>query len=174
MDDKWSFPGRSERDAQWSERIEAKLTDHTKPGTRHSICNYQLHSKGRNSSFLCLLVKSQLRLISARIPKEYRRYCFHRCLSVYISPSGWQGRGTWSSQWRVANWGGGYSPCSGLVGDTQPSPVQDWMGVPLPSRNEWSTLSPIRRQSIIASTCYVACGMPLAFTQDFLVSYWLL
>ena len=39
-------------------------------------------------------------------------------------------------------------------------PIQDWIG----------TLSPIRRQSSVASTCYAAGGMPLAFTQeDFLV-----
>ena len=40
-------------------------------------------------------------------------------------------------------------------------PVQDWMGYH----------TPIRRQSSIASTSYVAGGMPLAFMQeDFLVS----
>ena len=40
---------------------------------------------------------------------------------------------------------------------------------PPPSRTGWG--SPVRRQSNIASTCYVAGGMPLAFTQeDFLVA----
>ena len=44
--------------------------------------------------------------------------------------------------------------------DGVPFPIQGWMGYP----------SPVRRQSSIASTCYMAGGMPLAFTQeDFLV-----
>ena len=59
-------------------------------------------------------------------------------------------------------------------------PVQDWMRYPL-SRTGWGTPPcprldgvpppPVRRQSSIASsTCYVAGGMPLAFTQeDFLM-----
>ena len=43
-------------------------------------------------------------------------------------------------------------------------------GVPPLSRTGWGTPSPIGRQSSIASTCYTAGGMPLAFTQeDFLV-----
>ena len=42
-----------------------------------------------------------------------------------------------------------------------PPPIQDWMGTP----------HPIRRQSSIANTRYVAGGMPLEFTQeDFLVN----
>ena len=35
-------------------------------------------------------------------------------------------------------------------------PIQDWMGYP----------HPVRRQISIASTCYAAGGMPLAFTQE--------
>ena len=43
-----------------------------------------------------------------------------------------------------------------------PPPVQDWKGYPSPP--------PVGRQSTIASTCYAAGGMRLAFTQeDFLV-----
>ena len=58
--------------------------------------------------------------------------------------------------------GGGYpgTPQLGLYGGRVPGvpPHQDWMGYP-----------PIR-QSSIASTCYAADGVPLAFTQeDFLV-----
>ena len=42
-----------------------------------------------------------------------------------------------------------------------PTPCQDWMGV---------TLLPVGRRSSIASACYAAGGMPLAFMQeDFLV-----
>ena len=45
-------------------------------------------------------------------------------------------------------------------------------GVPPMTRTGWGTPHPLPiRQSRIASTCYVAGGMPLAFTQeDFLVS----
>ena len=54
-------------------------------------------------------------------------------------------------------------------------PVLDWMACPSypgreghpQSRTEWDTpLPPIRRQISIASTCYVADGVPLAFTQE--------
>ena len=50
-------------------------------------------------------------------------------------------------------------------------PVQDWMGYhPSCPNLGWGTPPPTRRQSCIASTCYVAGGMRLAFTQeDFLV-----
>ena len=69
-------------------------------------------------------------------------------------------------------------------------PTQDWMGYPPLSRTGWATSPhpdlgwgtppvqdwmyplppPVRRQISIESTCYVAGGMPLAFTQeDFLV-----
>ena len=47
-----------------------------------------------------------------------------------------------------------------------PIPIQDWMGYP-PSHPDlrWGTPPHlIRRQSSTASTCYVAVGMPLAFT----------
>ena len=44
-----------------------------------------------------------------------------------------------------------------------PFPIQDWMGYSLPPLS--------RNQSSIASTCYTAGSIPLAFTQeDFLVS----
>ena len=71
-------------------------------------------------------------------------------------------------------------------------PIKDWMGYPplgtgrgtLPSRTGWGTTHPptphpgldrashtIKRHISIASTCYAAGGMPLAFTQEyFLVS----
>ena len=48
-------------------------------------------------------------------------------------------------------------------------PIWDWMGYHPPSGTGWGTPSPVRRQSSIASTCYAAVGMPLAFPQDFLV-----
>ena len=74
------------------------------------------------------------------------------------------------------------SPAQDLMG----YPHQDWMvyphpgqdGVPpSPSRTGWGipqgldgVPTPVRRQSSIASTCYVVRSMPLAFTQeDFLV-----
>ena len=57
-----------------------------------------------------------------------------------------------------SRWGGGSTPSQVQTGGT---PVQDWMGYPPLS---------IRRQISIASTCYAAGGIPLAFTQeDFLV-----
>ena len=60
------------------------------------------------------------------------------------------------------NWMGYPTPCQEWMGSPQPGldgvpPGQNWMGYP-----------PIRQS--IASTCYAAGGMPLAFTQeDFLV-----
>ena len=43
--------------------------------------------------------------------------------------------------------------------------------VPPSTRTGWGTPPPPIRQSSIASTCYAAGGMPLAFTQeDFLVT----
>ena len=62
-------------------------------------------------------------------------------------------------------WMGGGTPIL-LMGGTPSKirmggtlPILDWMGYP-----------PIRRQISIASTCYTAGGVPLAFTQeDFLV-----
>ena len=48
------------------------------------------------------------------------------------------------------------------------TPSQNWMGYP-PLIQDWMGYPPIR-QSSIASTCYTAGGIPLAFTQeDFLV-----
>ena len=52
------------------------------------------------------------------------------------------------------------------------APIQDWMGYhhlsPPPSKTGWGILAPppLRRQSSIASTCYMEGGMPLAFTQE--------
>ena len=67
-----------------------------------------------------------------------------------------------------------------MVGGTLGTPNQDWMGYPPtrsgwwgypPTRTGWVTPSPIR-QSSKATTCYVAGGVPLAFTQeDFLVLF---
>ena len=48
----------------------------------------------------------------------------------------------------------GATPTLARIGWGTP-PVQDWMGYPRPIR-----------QSSITSTCYVAGGMPLAFTQE--------
>ena len=97
------------------------------------------------------------------------RYSFHRCLSVHTCPIPRSGRGVPHSQ----VWIGG-TPIPGLV----PHP-RSRRGYPHP-RSGWGRLShsgldwvpPISRQSSIESTCYVAGGMPLAFTQeDFLVEY---
>ena len=75
--------------------------------------------------------------------------------------------------------GGGYPvpglgvphPRSGL-GVPQCTPYHDWMGYPPHPHHDWMgypSPTPIR-QSSIASTCYTAGDMPLAFTQeDFLV-----
>ena len=97
-------------------------------------------------------------------------------------------RGTISSWWGVpylrSRWGypisgldrgvplwpglDGVPPWPGL--DGVPPSGQDWMGYPLPPSQNWMGY-PLIRQSSIVSTCYVAGGMPLAFTQqDFLVS----
>ena len=86
-----------------------------------------------------------------------------------IARSGWEGvphsKTGWGTPLPKTGWG---TPLSGLDGVpcqarwVTPPLIQDWMGYPLP----------VRRQSSIASTCYAAGGMPLAFTQeDFLVSY---
>ena len=74
----------------------------------------------------------------------------------------------------VQNWMG-YPPSKTGWGTPIPS-IQDCMGyTPLLARTGWGTPPPptsIRRQSSIASTCYMAGGMPLAFTQeDFLVCF---
>ena len=88
-----------------------------------------------------------------------------------------------------ARTGRGTTPGQDWMG--YPSPSQDWMGLSHLARTGWGippppgldglhtppsqlgldgiTPAPIR-QSSIASTCYAAVGMPLAFTQeDFLV-----
>ena len=127
------------------------------------------------------------------------RYCFHRCLSVNISV-GWgvgggvypilglgrgvphlrsrgypmSGGGTpcpgrphprsgWGGERAIPAWGG--YPISGWGGTLGTPPTEIWDGVPPYLR--WGT-PPL--QSSIASTCYAAGGVPLAFTQkDFLV-----
>ena len=74
--------------------------------------------------------------------------------------------GTPSQVWVEVPQGTPYTPWPGL--DKVP-PSLDWMGYPQPgvdrvpplARAVWGT--PIR-QSSIASTCYVAGGMPLAFS----------
>ena len=83
-------------------------------------------------------------------------------LSVHTSTGG----GGTPSQVSVG--GGWYSiPC---LGGGYPIPGLDGGGVPPLARTGWGTPHPPIRQSSIASTCYVAAGMPLAFTQeDFLV-----
>ena len=97
------------------------------------------------------------------------------------------------SQFQV---GGGYSIPGPDMGSTPSqvqggTPSQVWMGYslsrtvrgtlphsgldevpppPPPSRTGWGTPPPLSGDSSIASTCYMAGGMPLAFTQeDFLV-----
>ena len=62
--------------------------------------------------------------------------------------------------------GMGYPPIKTWLGYPPP-----WDGVPPPT---WDGVPPLPpRQSSIASTCYAAGGMPLAFTQeDFLVPPW--
>ena len=94
-----------------------------------------------------------------------------------------QVRGTPSSLWGGTPpqvWMGGY-PIPGLDRGRTISQVQYWMGYPPPPAiTGWGNppcpgldgvpFSPPIRQSSKASTCYVAGGMPLAFTQeDFLV-----
>ena len=60
-------------------------------------------------------------------------------------------------------------PLSGLDGG--PTPIRTGWEYPLPARTGWANL-PSFRQSSIASTCYAAGGVPLAFTQgDFLVLF---
>ena len=62
----------------------------------------------------------------------------------------------------------GGTPSQVWMGGT---PSYVWTGTAL-SRTGWGTPHTIRRQSSMASTCYVVGGMPLAFTQeDFLVKY---
>ena len=135
-------------------------------------------------------------------PKDGRRYLFSVCLSVHISggegvPQSGLGGGTTSQVWAGGTpsqcWLGGY-PIPGLGrGEGVPHPrsgqggtrvlPQTWNGVP-PWTWDWVPprpgmgYSPNLGRGIppptwdIASTCYAAGGMPLAFTQeDFLVAY---
>ena len=78
-------------------------------------------------------------------------------------------------------WGGGGYPIPVVGGTPRPGldrvpPGQVWMdgeggAVPHPCGGGGTPPPPIR-QSSIASTCYTAGGMPLAFTQeDFLVHF---
>ena len=115
------------------------------------------------------------------------RLCFHRCVSVQLS--GW-------GVFHKADQGAGY-PIPGPGGvphladgeEGTPSQVSRWGGISC-SRSRWGVpnpagldgvppcpgldrVPPIRRQSSLASTCYVEGGMPLTFTQeDFLVHYY--
>ena len=84
--------------------------------------------------------------------------------------------GTQSQIWvggdAIPGLGGGY-PVPGLGGVPHPRSgwgvphSADWMGYPPQSKTGWGTL-PISK----ASTCYVACGVPLVFMQeDSLVKY---
>ena len=67
----------------------------------------------------------------------------------------------------------GLDRVSPLSGWDEVPPHRDWLGYPLPPlRLDGVPSSPIERQSSIASTCYMAGGMPRAFTQgDFLLRY---
>ena len=86
------------------------------------------------------------------LPPAYvvrRGICFHRCVSVQLS------------------WGGGVPHPKSGRGYPIPGLDRGYPGVTLPpSRTGWGTPLPIRRQSSIASTCYMAGSMPLAFTQE--------
>ena len=63
-------------------------------------------------------------------------------------------------------WGGGVPG----VPSGQVWMVGGYLGYSPPARSRWGNLPPPIRQSSIASTCYTAGGMPLAFMQeDFLV-----
>ena len=84
--------------------------------------------------------------------------------------SGWWGGGTparsgwWGYPSQVWMVGGGTPARSGWWG--YPSQVWTWRGIPL-TMTGWGTPPPTN----IASTCYAAGGIPLAFTQeDFLVN----
>ena len=106
-------------------------------------------------------------IFTARIPKEWGRYCFHRCVSVHIMGCGVRGgyscpanggEGVTPTQLRghTPIWpmrgvyphlvNGGYAHPADwgwypirLTGGT---PCQDWMGVPL-IRTGWTTPSPL-------------------------------
>ena len=87
---------------------------------------------------------------------EWGRYCFHRCVSVHIK-------------------GGGFTPSFPTGGSTVILP--DW-GYPHPRLGQGAGYPHPRSgrghtpdQNSTACTCYAAGGMPLAFTQDFLVCY---
>ena len=81
----------------------------------------------------------------------------------------------WGVNWQTPPWLDGVPPPTMTGWGT---PHHDWMGTPSPwldgvppqHHHDWMGYPPPIRQSSIASTCYVAGGMPLAFTQeDFLV-----
>ena len=100
---------------------------------------------------------------------------FTLCVSPHLDLGGggmhsgqvWMVAGYSSQVWMV----GGYPSQAWMVGGHPgyPQPGLDGGGVPPTTKTGWGTPPPIK-QSSIASTCYAASGMPLAFTQeDFLV-----
>ena len=121
-----------------------------------------------NRSFLPLLdARSKLDFLGTYYcpcTKYEGRYWFKRCLLTFgggSTPSQ-----VWSGGYPIPGPGGGVLHLRSGQGGTPGYP---------PSRTGWGVNLPpppttTRRQSSIASTCYAAGGMPLAFTQeDFLV-----
>ena len=95
------------------------------------------------------------------LPKEWGRYCFHRCVSVHISGGGGEGLP------HLANRGYPHFVL-GLEGGPPPQSGQD--GASPQSGQDGGTPSPMR-QSSRANTYYVAGGMPLAFRQEDLLFF---
>ena len=131
-------------------------------------------------------------VITARVPSTTGRYCFHRCVSVYIC----QGGGTLILPGDTPSFPIGSTPFPGLVGGLGRGtpPIQTWeggtphldlgrgyphlgkgrgyphLGKGYPLSRSGPRIGGTHNWNIIACTCYVVGGMPLGFTQeDFLV-----
>ena len=110
-----------------------------------------LHSRRRTFLFsICLHLPGGYPILPTEgypIPGPDRGTPSHTCTGGYLHPRhGWVPQGT---------------PHPDLGWGNPPLPTWTWDGVTPPS---------VRRQISIATTCYAAGGMPLAFTQeDFLV-----
>ena len=110
--------------------------------------------------FLLRILLRRVTLITACI-RRIRKVIFSVC--SHLQGGGYPVPGLWVRGYPIPGLGRGYPPArSGRWGGGVP-----W--VPPTTRTGWGTHPP-SRQSSIASTCYAAGGMPLAFTQeDFLV-----